>query len=78
MQLNKKNKITTTLGTYHRAMETTTNIFFINFDEKNIDMCCKTFDRKMKLVSETNLGYNTYLTALKTGGYSWLSKLVIK
>ncbi len=74
MKLNKNNKIVTSLGTYHRALETPTHIYFVNHEEGDENGCCKMYDRKMNLVSDNYFAYVGLTEDLTSGEYNWISK----
>jgi NACalpha-BTF3-like transcription factor len=73
MKINKANKVTTKLGVYHRALETVTNIFFVNYDNIAVNTSVKMYDRKMKLVSDNQTAYDKLADAVDKVEYSWMS-----
>jgi hypothetical protein len=74
MKINKKNKIVNSLGTYHRALETPSHIYFVNHEEGDENGCCKMYDRKMNLVSDNYFAYVGLTEDLTNGTYNWISK----
>jgi hypothetical protein len=74
LKLRKKSTIVTTLGTYHRALETPKHIYFVNHQEGDENGSCKMFDRKMKLVSDNYFAHAGLTEDLTSGGYNWISK----
>lgn len=74
MYIKKNKTIVTSLGTYHRALETSHHIFYVNHEEGDENGCCKMFDRKMNLISDNYFAYVGLTQALESGEYTWMSK----
>lgn len=74
MKINKKNCIMTSLGVYHRALETASHIYFVNHRESNEGGCCKMYDRKMNLVCDDYFAFVGLAEELTNGTYNWISK----
>lgn len=74
MKINKNNRITTSIGVYHRAVETGTHIYFVCFEEGDENASVKMYDRKMKLVCDNIHAYNSLFELLETKEYNWISK----
>jgi hypothetical protein len=55
--------IKTNLGTYHRSLETSKFIFFVNFDECDENACVKMFNRNRELVSDNYFAYEAFIDA---------------
>jgi hypothetical protein len=70
---NNRGIIKTTLGEYHRALETLTHIFYVNYEECDENGQVKMFDRKHNLVSDNYFAFTALDEVLETGRYSWIS-----
>ena len=73
MYIKKNKSIVTSLGTYHRALETSQHIYYVNLEEGDENACCKMYDRKMNLVSDNYFAYVGLTEDLTKGTYSWIS-----
>jgi hypothetical protein len=73
MYIKKNKSIKTSLGTYHRALETSQHIYYVNFLEGDENGCCIMYDRKMTLVSDNYFAYVGLTEDLTNGTYSWIS-----
>lgn len=73
MYIKKNKSIVTRLGTYHRALETTKHIYYVNFLEGDENGCCIMYNRKMELVSNNYFAYVGLMEDLTKGTYSWIS-----
>lgn len=71
---NSRGEIKTSLGTYYRAVENFNNIFFVNFDESDENVCVKMFSSKRKLISENHFAFEELTRVLEAEEYSWISK----
>lgn len=74
MRINKRTNIVTAMGVYHRAMETPTNIFYVNYIESDENSSVKMFDRKMTLVCSNYHGYGAFIESIEKKEYSWISE----
>jgi len=73
--LSKNNRgiIKTSLGEYHRALETLNHIYYVNFEEGDENGSVKMFTRKMELVSDNYFAYVGLMEDIESGLYSWAS-----
>ena len=85
MILNKKrlnmpnNKlIQTALGTYHRGVETTQFIFYVNYEESDENASVKMFDRNRNLISDNYFASEALFEEMEKKGkksnVTWVSK----
>lgn len=74
--LRKNNVIKTAMGTYHRALETPTHIYYVNYQEGDESACTKMYDRKMQLVSDNYFAHVGLTDDLINGTYNWLGKVL--
>jgi hypothetical protein len=70
---NSRGIIKTALGEYHRAVENSNHIFFVNFEEGDENAQVKMFDRKRKLVSDNYFAFAELTRVLEETEYSWIS-----
>jgi len=80
MKLNQRRTINTSLGTYHRALETKDFIFFVNFEESDENASVKMFDRNRKLISDNYFASEALFEEMQKDRYlrkekkAWMSK----
>lgn len=74
LSLNARGEIITPLGVYHRALENSKNIFYVNFEEGDDNVNVKMFDRRRRLISENIFAYSELMRVLEVEEYSWISK----
>jgi len=65
--INKHNR------TFHRALETSQHIYYVDHLEGDENGCCLMYDRKMQLVSDNYFAYAGLMEDLTNGSYSWIS-----
>lgn len=82
LNLRKSSCITTSLGIYHRAVETPDFIFYVNFEESDDNASVKMYDRSMKLVSDNYFANQALFEELDKKGkkneITWKSKKMIE
>jgi hypothetical protein len=66
--------IKTTLGDYHRALETLHHIYFVNFDESDENASVKMFNRNREIVSDNYFAYQAFMEDIENKQYTWMSE----
>ena len=78
--LSRSRVIQTSLGTYHRALETKDFIFFVNFEESDENASVKMFDRNRNLISDNYFASEALFEEVQKDRYrrkakkAWMSK----
>lgn len=70
---NSRGIIKTVLGEYHRAVENSNHIFYVNYEEGDENAQVMMFDRKRKLVSDNYFAFTELTRVLEETEYSWIS-----
>lgn len=72
--------IQTSLGTYHRAVETKDFIFFVNYEESDENASVKMFDRKLNLISDNYFASEALFEELegKRKNITWIAKKMLE
>jgi hypothetical protein len=73
MYIKKNKTLVKHNGTYHRALETSQHIYYVNHEEGDENGCCVMYNRKMELVSDNYFAYVGLMEDLTNGTYSWIS-----
>jgi hypothetical protein len=76
MKIQKFKTFRTDKGLYERAIETPSNIYFINFSEKAQKRMVREYDRRMTLLHEDRAAYIRFTETLDSKKYLWINKKV--
>jgi hypothetical protein len=76
VRLNKNSKgvLKTNRGEYHRVVENSTHIFFVNYKECDENAQVMIFDRQRNLISDNYFAFAELTRVLEVSEYSWISK----
>jgi hypothetical protein len=77
MRINKNSRLESSSGTFVRVMETSTNIFFMNFKDKDVRSNTRMFDRKRNQIGDSVTANALLMDNLANSSYSWISKELI-